>query len=40
MVEEGEKGEVESCWLVQVAGMTCMVQLHHGVVGQMAELLK
>lgn len=40
MVKEGKKGEVEGFWLVEVAGMTCIVQLHHRVVGQVAELLK
>lgn len=40
MVEEGEKGEVEGFWLVEVAGMPCIVQLPHRVVGQVAELLK
>lgn len=40
MVEKGKEGKVEGFWLVEVAGMTCIVQLHHGVVGQVAELLK
>lgn len=40
MVKEGKKGEVEGFGLVEVAGMACIVQLHHGVVGQVAELLK
>jgi hypothetical protein len=40
MVKEGKKGEVEGFWLVEVAGMTCIMQLHHRVVGQVAELLK
>lgn len=40
MIEEGEEGEVEGFWLVEVAGVACIVQLPHGVVGQVAELLK
>lgn len=38
VVKEGEEDKVEVFWLVEVAGMACVMQLHHGVVGQVAEL--
>lgn len=38
MVKEGKEDKVEVFGLMQVAGMACVVQLHHGVVGQVAEL--
>lgn len=40
MVKEGKKGEVEVPRLVEVAGMTCIGQLHHRVIGQVLELLQ
>lgn len=38
MVQEGEEDKVEVLWLVEVAGMTCILQLYHGVVGQVTKL--
>ena len=38
MVKESKEFEVEVLWLVEVAGVACIAQLHRGVVGQMAEL--
>lgn len=38
MVKEGEEDKVEVFRLVEVAGMTCVVQLYHGVVGQVTKL--
>lgn len=37
-VQEGQEDQVEVFRLVEVAGMACIVQLHHRVVGQVAEL--
>lgn len=38
VVKEGKEDKVEVFWLVEVASMACVTQLHHGVVGQVAEL--
>lgn len=38
VVKEGKEDKVEVFRLVEVAGMACVLQLHHGVVGQVAEL--
>lgn len=38
VVKEGKEDKVEVLRLVEVAGMACVTQLHHGVVGQVAEL--
>lgn len=40
MVKKGKEDEVEVLWLVEVAGMACVAQLHHRVVRQVAELLQ
>ena len=39
-VKEGQENKVEVLRLVEVAGVTCITQLHHRVVGQVAELLQ
>jgi len=38
VVKEGEEDKVEVLRLVEVAGVACISQLHHRVVGQVAEL--
>lgn len=40
VVKESKEDKVEVFRLVKVAGMACVLQLHHGVVGQVAELLQ
>lgn len=40
MVKKLKKGVVEGFWTVEVAGMARFVELHHGVVGQVVEMLK
>lgn len=38
VVKEGQEDKVEVLRLVEVAGVACITQLHHRVVGQVAEL--
>lgn len=38
VVKEGKEDKVEVLRLVEVAGVACITQLHHGVVGQVTEL--